>query len=234
MARIRSVKPEFWTDGDMLKLSRDTRLFYIGLWNFADDNGVVESDPLSLKARIFPCDEVDVSKCITELQSVQKVIVYKNGDKKEWLMIKSFLNHQLVDRPRKSNNPLPPKEQLESLGFQLKSYEISLGEERKGEERKGKDTASLFNFDVIWEGYPLKLGRKDALRHFNATVLTEQDYELIKKALYNYCHSEQVKNPKFIKHGSTWFNEWHDWIAQVPKPTDPLEKWIKKENKYGR
>jgi len=46
MARIRTIKPEFWTDGDMFKLSRDARLFYIGLWNFCDDNGVIEHDPV--------------------------------------------------------------------------------------------------------------------------------------------------------------------------------------------
>lgn len=39
MARIRSIKPEFSTDGDMLRLSDSCALFFILLWNFCDDEG---------------------------------------------------------------------------------------------------------------------------------------------------------------------------------------------------
>lgn len=35
MARIRTVKPEFWTDRRMVKLSPLARLLYISSWNFA-------------------------------------------------------------------------------------------------------------------------------------------------------------------------------------------------------
>ena len=41
MARIRTIKPQFWDDLKIGRLSRDARLLYIGLWNFADDLGVV-------------------------------------------------------------------------------------------------------------------------------------------------------------------------------------------------
>lgn len=135
MARIRSVKPEFWTDGDMLKLSRDARLFYIGLWNFVDDCGVIEGDPMTLKARVFPCDNIDVEQLITELESHRKILRYSNGDKKPWLLIKSFINHQVIDRPRKSNNPLPTEDQMKSIGInvnQLKSVQEGKGKEGKG------------------------------------------------------------------------------------------------------
>lgn len=40
MARIRTIKPEFWTAEQVMELSRDARLLFIGMWNFCDDAGV--------------------------------------------------------------------------------------------------------------------------------------------------------------------------------------------------
>ena len=51
MARIRTIKPQFWDDLKIGRLSRDARLLYIGLWNFADDLGVVIADPVWLKSK---------------------------------------------------------------------------------------------------------------------------------------------------------------------------------------
>jgi len=34
MARIRTIKPEFWTAEQVMELSRDARLLFIGMWNF--------------------------------------------------------------------------------------------------------------------------------------------------------------------------------------------------------
>ena len=39
MARIRTVKPDIWTDEKFVELSPLARLLFIGLWNFADDEG---------------------------------------------------------------------------------------------------------------------------------------------------------------------------------------------------
>jgi len=127
MARIRTIKPEFWTDGDMLKISRDARLFYIGLWNFADDNGVLEYDPISIKARIFPNDKVIIDKLLEELVKISKALIYE-VEKKKYISIKNLINHQVIDRPRKSHLPLPE-------GNQLKSIEITLGR-KEGKEGK--------------------------------------------------------------------------------------------------
>lgn len=129
MARIRTIKPEFWTDGDMLKLSRDARLFYIGLWNFTDDNGILEYDPISIKARIFPNDRVFIGKLLEELIKINKVLVYE-VEKRQYIFIKSLANHQVIDRPRKSYLPLPN-------GNQLKSIEISPGKEGRKEGKGG-------------------------------------------------------------------------------------------------
>ena len=40
MARIRTIKPEFWTSEQVVDCSPTARLLFIGLWNFCDDGGV--------------------------------------------------------------------------------------------------------------------------------------------------------------------------------------------------
>src|SRR5215210_8096191 len=70
MARIRTIKPKFWDDLKVAKLTRDARLTYIGMWNFSDDLGVIISDPAWLKSKIFPFDQIQIGqfeKWITEL-----------------------------------------------------------------------------------------------------------------------------------------------------------------------
>lgn len=48
MARIRSIKPEFWIDAKIGRLSDHSALFFIGLWTFSDDYGYFSSDTLGL------------------------------------------------------------------------------------------------------------------------------------------------------------------------------------------
>ena len=40
--RIRNVKPTFWSDAKLARIPLDVRLFYIGLWQTADDDGWFE------------------------------------------------------------------------------------------------------------------------------------------------------------------------------------------------
>lgn len=70
-------------------------------------------------------------------------------------------------------------------------------------------------FEEIWSKYPEKSGKKNALRHYLATVKTDADRDNCTRGLENYLRS---KNPKkgFIKNGATWFNEWQDWTTPTP------------------
>ena len=68
-----------------------------------------------------------------------------------------------------------------------------------------------FDFESVWVRYPNRIGKKEALRHFNASVKTGQDFIDINKALDNYVISDKVKRG-FIQNGSTWFNNWRDYV----------------------
>jgi len=77
-------------------------------------------------------------------------------------------------------------------------------------------------FLSLWKQYPNKDGKKQAFKHFIASVRTDLDIKNIQKALKNYIGCKKVKEG-FIKNGSTWFNNWEDWVEyeENKKESDP-------------
>ena len=93
MARIRSIKPEFFDDEDVAALSVHARLAFIGLLTQADREGRLEDRPLRLKVRLFPHDAVDMDGLLVELSSAQFIIRYE-ADNKRFIQIRTFAKHQ--------------------------------------------------------------------------------------------------------------------------------------------
>jgi len=84
-------------------------------------------------------------------------------------------------------------------------------------------------FEKIWVLYPNKVGKKEALRHFKTSIKTEEDYKNINIALINYLKSERVVKG-FVQNGSTWFNNWQDWINPTKQQLGIKEQ--EKDNNY--
>jgi hypothetical protein len=85
MARIRSVKPEFWTDRSLArKLSRDARMLYLGLWNLADEHARLNGDAYYIKGQIFPYDDDltpgRINGLLDEIDAAGKVVRYAAND----------------------------------------------------------------------------------------------------------------------------------------------------------
>ena len=62
MARIRTIKPEFWTSEQIVECSPIARLLFIGMWNFCDDGGNHPASHKTLKMQIFPGDDISISQ----------------------------------------------------------------------------------------------------------------------------------------------------------------------------
>lgn len=106
MARIRTIKPDFWTDERLTECSLSARLMFIGMWNFADDSGNMGRSAKKLKMQIFPGDNIDCEPLIAELLTHGVLTEYSvNGEK--YLQIKNFLKHQVINRPTASSIPPP-------------------------------------------------------------------------------------------------------------------------------
>ena len=99
MARIRTIRPEFWSDPDIMECTRDARLLFIGIWNFADDKGNIEAHPRKIKAQIYPLeDDIEIEALLKELIDHNFIIPYTVDDKK-YYHIRTFSKHQRINRP---------------------------------------------------------------------------------------------------------------------------------------
>jgi hypothetical protein len=101
VARIRSVKPEYWDDQELAEqVSRDARLLYIGLWNLADEHGRLRGDARLIKGRIFPYDDdvtiEAVAVMTAELALAGKVLPYQ-VDGVIYLYLPNLGRHQRLE-----------------------------------------------------------------------------------------------------------------------------------------
>ncbi|WP_196015298.1 hypothetical protein [Klebsiella variicola] len=106
MARIRTIKPEFWTDEKVVECSFEARLMFIGMFNFADDKGNLVRSPKRIKMQIFPADMIDCEPLIKEL-TVAGLISEYSVSGVEYLHIEGFSKHQKINRPSATTIPAP-------------------------------------------------------------------------------------------------------------------------------
>jgi hypothetical protein len=135
MARIRSIKPEFWTSEQIMGLNPLTRLLFIGMWNFADDYGRMPYAPATIKAQILPGDTMEIQmirNMLTELSSAGLILLY-TAKGREYL------------KPHKPKHPGPVADEPESIDEQTAIVAepspnvpriLVAGEDRIGEEKK--------------------------------------------------------------------------------------------------
>lgn len=101
MARIRTIKPEFWEDEKIGKLPIPCRLFFIGCWNFADDFGVIKGNAALLKSQIFPYDEnlrvSEIKKWIDSLVDARMLVPIIHAEE-SYYYIRTFRSHQVLDK----------------------------------------------------------------------------------------------------------------------------------------
>lgn len=119
MARIRSIKPEFFSSETLAKVPRATRLTFIGLWTYVDDNGVgIDNDRL-ITAALYPLDDdfvVELKATGEDLAALERLGVIRRYAVagKRYLYVTNWGEHQKVSHPGKPRYPLPPEELGES------------------------------------------------------------------------------------------------------------------------
>jgi hypothetical protein len=103
MARIRTIKPEFWQNEQLAALPEHARLLAIALLNHSDDEGYFLASPQLVRAACFPFEEhsKSVLRSLHELSSIGYIEVRDCGGKSVGRVCK-FLDHQRIDKAQKS------------------------------------------------------------------------------------------------------------------------------------
>lgn len=223
MARIRYLKPEFFSDEDLAELPFQTRITFAGLWCFADKAGRLEDRPKYLKAMIFPYDNVDMEKQI-ELLGKGK---HENGipfiqryevEGLKFIQIVRWDKHQKPHHTEKESifPPAPPLN-IKIMG-KIKQLEASA--ELDNVER----TVSIpllkpdENFEIFWKVYPKKKNKGYAEKAWQKIKPNKELTELMISKIEQLKQTNQwlEENGKYIPFPSTWLNArgWEDEIVK--------------------
>jgi hypothetical protein len=93
MPKGRHLKPDFFTDKNIVGMSPLARLLYQGLWCYAADCGHLDDEPVELKMRILPADNCDVDALLDEV-AWHKRIERKDGV----LYLPKLRDHGRIDK----------------------------------------------------------------------------------------------------------------------------------------
>ena len=95
MARIRNIKPEFFTSEAVSELPIRARLTWIGLWTHCDNHGRARDNVKLIKAAVWPLDEVtlkDIEEDLATLARHGRIVRYSVRGKR-YLVITNWGEH---------------------------------------------------------------------------------------------------------------------------------------------
>lgn len=110
MARIRTIKPEFFLNEQLATLGFGDRLLFVGLWLLADRAGRLEDRPLRIKAALFPYDEIDVDAGLARLAAADGLILRYQVDGQRLICIPTWEKHQQPHVKERASTLPPPDE----------------------------------------------------------------------------------------------------------------------------
>ena len=250
MARIRTVKPEFFSDEKIASCSFQAQLLAIAILQLADKEGKFRWIAMQVHAHAFPYrEDLDINAIASELEEIGYIRTYC-VDGKKYVYIPGFTDHQRItgtEAKTDSKCPSLPEETMEC--FQEKQQSVSNGfpgkgrgkgsrkEEREREREVGKgisrereETAAAFA--TFWDIYPRKTDRKKALAAWMRHVKPGQCQQILDAiALQKQTQQWKGDGGKFIPHPTTWLNgeRWRDEISEAQfamTEEEKTEAWI--------
>ena len=223
MARIRSIKPEFWVSEQIAECSTNARLTFVGMWNFCDDNGVHPAKPKTLKAELFPMDDITaaaVGDWVSELVRAGLVAEFESEGERYW-HVTGWTRHQKIDRPS-FKHPTPPAPNSSSPRRTLDESSASPrrapppGEDRSGVDRSGEEKAASPKArpaaPVATRGtrLPKDWVLTDDLRQYCVDTRPNLDPDEIAEGFRDYWISKAGKDALKVD----WIATWRRWVRE--------------------
>lgn len=108
----RLLHSSFWGDLEVGTLSKTARLLFLGMMNFADDEGRLEADPRQLRARIFPYDEDEsvrsVAEALDEILAACASVIRYEANGRQYVAFLKWETYQILKNSKPSTFPAPP------------------------------------------------------------------------------------------------------------------------------
>jgi hypothetical protein len=160
MGRIRTIKPEFFRHEELFEAEKKSglplRVAFAGLFTIADREGRFKWKPKEIKFDVLPFDDVDMELVLSFLWETGFIRRY-TVDGKDFAVIPSFKNHQVINnREGKSNLPPEPEKNVFRKDASFTRAPAASGERKEGKGREGnihkavcESIAEIFGRD--WE-----------------------------------------------------------------------------------
>lgn len=227
MARIRTIKPEFFTDEVVAALDPLDRLVFIGLWTQADKGGKFEWKPRQLGVNILPYEKGDFSARLERLVSAGVVVKYSSNGS-VYGKVKNFLKHQkphlteresVIPEPGEITVIEPSDNGYQTVISTLNNVLITTGREGKGKEHtNGDNEVAERLFGIFWESYPKKRAKEYAHRVFLKLPRRSQEEAARVSKAYREIRMALPEDEaiKYTPEPSTWLNKgrWDDMDVQ--------------------
>jgi hypothetical protein len=225
VARIRTIKPQFFLNEDVAALPYEWRLLFIGLWTQADRSGRLEDRPQRLKAALFPYDDLDVNDGLGCLTNAGLITRY-DGNGQRLIAIPKWAKHQQPNT-KEALSEFPPPEGTEN------TVPAPCQHNRKGREgngdQEGNGTDARARFERFWADYPRKEGKTAAWSVWERLKPSDELLAVMLDKVREHATSQQWRadGGRFIPHPKTWLNQgrWEDEgtildaIEQTPADT---------------
>ena len=222
----RFTDTEKWKKKWFRSLSNDHKVFWVFLLDHCNHAGIWDVDFDFAEIFIGKIDETAIREAFKK-----QYLELESG--KRWF-IKDFVEFQYGELNPNNNLHRSVLALLEKSGAKepLNSPSSGAKDKDKVKDKVIRGVVGEINakFEERWNKYPKKLGKKEAIRHFKSSILTDQDLYDFDKALLNFIGSKVAQgDPVYIPHGSTWFNNWKDWVNYVEPITKQYEMDQNKE-----
>lgn len=232
MARIRTIKPEFWKHEALCEQPEATHMLAAALINYADDYGYFNANPKLIAGEIYPLREPSVSipESLRRLQAIGYIRLGTGSDGRSYGHIVEFEKHQRVSHPTESkiskltitwhDSGIVP----EPL---VNPPELFVPEQGTGKgKEQGKETLSAgadgVLFEEFWKAYsPPKNSKKpDAKRAWAVTSKLRPPQPDLLRAVSAYrawvAEQSRKQNRDYpMQHPSTWLRGevWNGFLS---------------------
>jgi len=231
---------DFLSDENVISMTFEERGVYITLLSNCWIQGSIPADPDKI-IRLLPGYSNEngvpsqVMDCFVPMATDPRRLVHPRLEKElqkqdEWREKssqagkKSAENRQIKRNFKGGSNLVQPNSNSSVFSLQSSS---SSSNNKQGDSLWEKEKQEAF--ENRWKTYPGKKdGHKAAMKHWNASIKKPEDIENYDLAIENYQQS--VSNDRHNgfkdlnwKNGSTWFNNWQDYIPQEAPPPEPGE-----------
>ena len=216
--RNRILQKTFWTSEEILELKLHERLLFLGMTNYADDEGIIKTHPKSLKAKIFPADNITIASIESGLLRMKELGLIKFNEDRTLCRFVSWTDYQKIYRHNPSKFKFVEESGDDSMNthgtFNEHSSPNNNNNNKNNNKSKTKiitefdDIKNLVEFEDWYDKYPRKVARPRAEGTW-FKIIDKHNLDDIIKGTRLWCDYWKATNTekKYIPHPATFLNQ---------------------------